>query len=196
MSLNPPLRPAGVGEYTHVKQPNQPEESYVPPVPDEKPPSPRMGRIGWVVLILIVAVLVTTVTIVLLAWVVPWEYPQHVTVRLDSGNHWDDAACIPTWAQYSGPGSIQVSFNWTSPSTVDLVMVPHNLIIEEAAYNVTGTSGSGSYQATANVQQGENNVDMEFIGLNAPVMPAFVNISVSYDVPGHVLGSPSTPLTC
>ena len=197
MSQVPPLRPSGVGAYTGVKQPKTPPENYESPIPDDEPTPPRMSRRDLVIFALIVSVLVTVSTILLLTLVVPWNYPQHVSVSLDQGNGWDVHVCIPTAALYSGPGSILVSFAWTTSnrSSVDLVMVPHGYILQDAAYNVTASSGSGSYQATANLEY-ENNVYLQFIAFGAPALPAFVNVSIAYTVPGHVLGGSSAPGTC
>jgi len=57
----PPLRPSGVGAYTGVKQPAEPEEDYVPPVPDEEPPPPtprgfRRRRVIFYVIAAVVAI--------------------------------------------------------------------------------------------------------------------------------------------
>jgi len=190
-------QPVGVGAYTGGEPSEKaPEDLAFPTWPEgTAPPPPRMRRTDFVVFALIVSALVITSTIILLDVAVPREYPQHVSLSLDAGNQWNAYACIPTWSAWGGPGSIEVSFSWTSPSPADLVMVPHDMILQDAAYNVTGTSGSSSYQATANPQY-ENNVDLEFVALSEPTMPAFVNISISFDVPGHVLAPPNTPVTC
>jgi hypothetical protein len=61
-------QPAGVGAYTGVEQPPDPEESYVPPIPDEKAPPPTLAsRRRTVVFVLVVAGLLIAVTVWLLA---------------------------------------------------------------------------------------------------------------------------------
>jgi hypothetical protein len=188
-------QPAGVGAYTGVEQPEKAPEDLLSPIwPDgQVPPPPRMRRRDIVIFVLIVSALVAVSTVILLAVVVPQEYPQHVSLRLDAANDWKAYACIPTWSGRGGPGSVSVSFNWTSHSTVDLVMVPNDLILQAAVYNVTGTAGSDTYLATPLTSY---NVDLEFVAFGAPVQPPFVNISVSYNLSGHVLAPPTAPMTC
>lgn len=196
MSLNPPLRPSGVGAYTHVEQPQEPEESYVVPVPEEEEePEPRIGRVGLVVLVLIVIALVTTATIVVLALFVPMEYPQTINFGLDAENAWENTVCIPTGESYwGGPTSILVSFNWRASTNaqVDVLMAYTGNVLQNAIYNVTAPSGSWSYQAS----NGGGDTYLEFLARGAPTLPEFVNISMSYNMPGHVIGGPTVPGTC
>jgi hypothetical protein len=182
----PPLGARPAGEEDH-------EQTVLP---DEESPPRGMSRLGWVVFVLVVVTLVVVATIIVLAVAVPWEYPQHVSFSLDAGNAWENTVCIPTGDTYwGGPGSILVSFHWGSSdnSPVRLTMgATAGGVPQPVAYNVTASSGSGSYQASGD----GNNVYLAFAAMGAPTLPTFVNVTVSYDMPGHVIGGPAVPGTC
>jgi hypothetical protein len=147
------------------------------------------------VFVIVTAIMVVVATFAIFALVVPSQYPQHLKVSLDAGNSWRSTVCIPTGNTYwGGPGSILVSFNWISSgnSPVDLNLSLQNVYPPAAVYNVTATSGSGSYDASG----GGSNVYLVFAATGAPTLPAFVNVTVSYNMPGHVLGGPTVPATC
>ena len=179
----PGTRPAGEDDHEQKAQPDK----YVPPY--------RTAYVGWLVFLIILAVVVVVATVAVFAWVVPQQYPQHVMVSLDAGNGWKSTVCIPTGNTYwGGPGSLLVSFNWISSdnSPVELNMSLQGAYPPNVLYDATATSGSGSYQAAG----GGGNVYLAFAAAGAPKLPAFVNVTVSYDMPGHVIGGPTVPVTC
>jgi len=163
--------------------------------PDEEVPPRHTAYVGWLVFVIVMAIVVVVAIFAVFALVVPWQYPQHLKVSLDVGNGWRSTVCIPTGNTYwGGPGSILVSFNWISSgnSAADLNMSLPNTYPTDVLYNVTAVSGSGSYQASG----GGGNVYLAFAAAGAPRLPAFVNITVSYDMPGHVIGGPTVSGTC
>jgi hypothetical protein len=125
-----------------------------------------------------------------LALVVPQHFPQHRYVSLNTGNKWNFDVCIPV---QSGTSPTNVTFNWTSSdhAAVRLLVVPYDMLGSvPPIYNVTGVAGSGSYGSAQNYNE------MGFIAVGLPTEPAFVNITLSYDLLGHYLGGPSTPSSC
>ena len=171
------------------------EHPEVTSLPDEDVPPRRTGYVSWLMFVIIMAVVVVVATFAVFAWVVPRQYPQHIVVSLDAGNGWRSTVCIPTGNTYwGGPGSILVSFSWRSSdnSPVDVDMSLQNVYPPSAAYNVTAPSGSGSYDASG----GGSNVYLVFAATGTPTLPTFVNVTVSYNMPGHVLGGPTAPATC
>jgi len=164
-------------------------------LPDEDVPPRRTGYVGWLVFVIVMAIAVVVATVAVFALVVPWNYPQHIKFSLDAGNGWKNTVCIPTGNTYwGGPGSILVSFNWISSgnSPVNLNMSLPNVYPPSAVYSVSAPAGSGSYDASG----GGSNVYLVFTAAGAPTLPAYVNVTVSYNMPGHILGGPTVPATC
>jgi len=188
--------PAGGEANTGLAQPRSVEEYYAPPTPGRKGSARRVRRVRLIISALIVAAVVTAGTIIVLALFVPMNYPEHVIISLNAQNQWNESVCIPTESVSNGPQSVKVSFAWTSSDStpVQLVIYPAWPFSESVPYNVTATSGSGSYLDPGSSYY--DNVWLDFVAYGAPTLPTFVNISMSYDVPGHVLGGHAVPAGC
>jgi hypothetical protein len=146
-------------------------------------------------------VLVTVVVVILLlALVVPAQYPEHQTLTLDSAA-WHQTVCVPDETQFGGV-TTNVSFTWWTPNPSPITLQasyivwpagafqPSNLVV----YSDAGTSGSGWYTSGPYpANSGSENFDV-IAGPGPLVTPVYVNIS--YVLPGHVLGGPATVPGC
>ncbi len=190
--------PAGVGAYSHGEQPENPPENYVSPVPDEKAAPRRGDRVGLVVFAIIVAVVAVTATMLTLTFFVSRDYPEQFTLILYAGNGWNETACISTASASGEPSSTTVSFSWASsngaPVQLMILTNPGSGGPQSFTYDATAVSGSGSTVATGGPYFDE--FYLEFVASGAPVLPPFVNISVSYAAHGHFFGGPYIPGFC
>jgi len=200
-------RPGGVGAYTGADQPPvQADDGWLPPVEDDPvppgtlaPPPPRLSGIFRVFQILVVVIV--AVVIAMLAFVVPAQYSEHQTLTLDYELGWNQSVCVPDQTDF-GSLTTNVSFTWSTPGSPILLQAsytvwpvgwlePGNLVV----YNGTGTSGSGWY--TSGPFPGNDGVEFfdAFAGSSPLVSP--VTVSLSYSLPGHYLGGPTTvPFSC
>ena len=194
--MAPPLGPFLTEEEddARVTQSLRPPVGGVVPVRDDDATPPRgPGWLGVVVVVLVIVAIVAGSVIVVLTLYVPQEYLEHQYLSLSESNGWRSGVCIPV-----DPDSvpINVSFSWTTsdhsvvqlwagfdlPWTQDPAYAP--------AYAATASQGSGW------IETGSTDTSMQFEAVGTPALPPYVNITLSYDVPGHYLIGPSTPTSC
>lgn len=183
-------RPSGVG-YTHDQPPKySPLESPAPWTDKRGQRRRRPSLKVWVLLAIAIVLVIVASVIGVLAFVVVVNYPQQQNVNLGAGNDWNSTVCISVPTDGS---STNVTFSWTtSPSTIvslEAVSWGHNLGWS-LVYDAIATTGSGTYIATG------SDYFLAFNATGVPTLPAFVHISLSYDVPGHIIGGPESGLAC
>jgi hypothetical protein len=200
----------GVGAYTGADQPTVPaddgwagpvEDKPVPPGTPAPPPPPLSGivRVFWILVVVFVA---AVVVIAMLAFVVPAQYSEHQTVTLDNELGWHQSVCVPDQGDF-GSVTTNVSFTWSTPSASPILLqasytfwpvgsfAPGNLVV----YNGTGTSGSGWY--TSGPFPGNDGIEFfDALAVSGPLVSP-VTVDLSYSLPGHYLGGPTTlPYSC
>lgn len=185
-------RPSGIG-YTRDGPPKQsPLESPAPWSDKEDQPRRMRPRRRKFLLAILIALVIVASVIAVLAFVVVAQYPQHQSISLNAGDDWKSPVCIPV--PVNG-GSTNVTFDWTtsSPSMVLLQVVPwgsNESGLYPPVYDVIAAGGSGSFLST------KTSFVLDFAATGAPTLPAFVNITLSYDVPGHMIGGPTSDTSC
>jgi len=186
-------RPSGIGYGTDQRAEHSPLESTTPWADKGGQRRRRRLRDRRRLLTVVIALIVGVIVFAMLAFVVDVGYPQHPNISLNVGNAWNDTVCIPT---ASSASSVNVTFVWTtsSDSMVRLLVFPwgqgpwtyHGIII----YNGIATGGSGSFVTLS------ADYYVVFLATGAPSLPAFVNISLSYTLPGHYLMGPDGGTSC
>ena len=138
----------------------------------------------------VIALAVCLVVVAVLWDVVPQSYSEHQTITLSfqQSPPWRSSICIPGTTS----GSLNytnVSFTWATNNSavVDLVVWPSGNNPGQFVYNVTASSGSGWYSS-----QGTE----YFAVFGTPSLSTVVTVSLSYTLPGHVLGGSIVNPTC
>ncbi len=200
--------PMGVGAYTGADQPTVPaDDGWATPVEDKPvppgtpaPPPPRLGRTARVILVLVVVLVAALAVVATLAFVVPAQYPEHQTLTLDSELGWHQGVCVPD-ETLSGSVTTNVSFTWSTPGTSPVTVQASYTVwpagspgpASQVVYSGSGTSGSGWY--TSGPYPGNDGVEFfDALPVSGPISQVYVNIS--YELPGHYLGGPSTGPPC
>jgi hypothetical protein len=199
----------GVGAYTGADQPTVPaDDGWAAPVEDKPvppgtpaPSPPPLGRGARAILVLAVVLVAALVVIAMLAFVVPAQYSEHQTLTLDSELGWHQAVCVPD-QDLSGSVTTNVSFTWSTTGTSSVTVRASYTVWPagswspgiQIVYNGSGTSGRGWY--TSGPYPGNDGVEFfDALGFSGPLIsPVYVN--VSYELPGHYLGGPSTGPPC
>jgi len=199
----------GVGAYTGADQPTVPaDDGWVAPVEDKSgppgtpaSPPPPLGRRARVFLILAVVLVAVVVVIAMLAFVVPEQYPEHQTLTLNSELGWHQSVCVPDETQFGGV-TTNVSFRWWTPNPSPVILQASYTVWpagslepgNQVVYSGAGTSGSGWYTSGPYPGNAGSEYFDAIAGLGPLVSPVYVNIS--YELPGHYLGGPSTVPYC
>jgi hypothetical protein len=138
----------------------------------------------------VVAVVVIVVVLVVLWYVVPKQFAEERTLSLNYEQNppWRTSICIPGTTS-GNPDYTTVSFNWTtSPAQrVTLVIWPSGNIPDQSVYNMTASSGNGSYSS-----QGTE----YFSAFGVTNVAVVVTIDISYALPGHYFGGPIAGPNC
>jgi hypothetical protein len=133
------------------------------------------------VLAVVAVGLVVIVSVIgVLAFVVVEHYPQQRNISLDAADRWSATVCIPVPNDGS---SLNVTFSWTTSNGAVVRMLEGPLF--SWTYNVTAAAGTGWVSVHTEVNWAQ------FGAVGAPTLPEFVNITLSYDAPGHYLGGPA-----